>query len=121
MKVLFDHNVPYKLRLALVGHHIETAEDLGWDTLKNGNLLSEAEQEGFQVMVPADKSIFYQQNLKGRRIALVVVATNHWNFLRSRTPPIAKAVDSATPGSFQFVDFDDLPKSPRHKSRSSQS
>ena len=120
MKVLFDHNVPHRLRLALVGHHVETAEDMGWSTLKNGNLLSQAEREGFEVMVTADKSLFYQQNLKGRQIALVVMATNDWNFLRSHTAPVVIAVEAATAASFQFINFDDLPQSPRQKSHPSQ-
>ena len=42
MKVLFDHNLPHKLRTGLDafgGHEIVTASYMGWGNLKNGELL----------------------------------------------------------------------------------
>ena len=47
MKVLFDNNVPSPLRRHLVGHEVSTARRFGWQELKNGDLLSTAEQDGF--------------------------------------------------------------------------
>ncbi len=64
MKVLFDHNVPKKLRTLLPGHAVSTSRELGWDTLRNGDLLTAAEANGFEVMVTADKNISYQQKTR---------------------------------------------------------
>lgn len=58
---------------ALRGHSVTEARECGWATLKNGDLLSVAEQAGFDVLVTADKNIRYQQNLRGRKIAIVVL------------------------------------------------
>lgn len=44
----------------------------GWSELTNGELLRVAEADGFEVMVSADQNLGYQQNLKDRRLAIVV-------------------------------------------------
>ncbi len=72
MKVLFDHNVPRKLRRHLRVYAVRTAEEMDWNELVNGQLLRAAEDAGFDMMLTADQSIAYQQNLKGRKLALVV-------------------------------------------------
>ena len=71
MRILFDKNVPYPLLRYLAKHDVRTAEELGWARLVNGDLLRAAEEAGFGVMVTADQSLEYQQNLKGRKLALV--------------------------------------------------
>ncbi|AXC12038.1 hypothetical protein ACPOL_2725 [Acidisarcina polymorpha] len=48
MKVLFDHNVPKKLRVLLPGHVITTSRELRRDALQNGDLLAAAEANGFE-------------------------------------------------------------------------
>jgi hypothetical protein len=70
MLILFDHMTPAGIARFLTGHTITKAKDRGWDRLGNGDLLPAAEGAGFDVLVTADKSIRYQQNLEGRRIAL---------------------------------------------------
>ena len=65
MRVLFDQGTPAPLRHALVGHSVETAFELGWDTLQNGALIAEAENNGFDVLLTTDKNLKYQQNLSG--------------------------------------------------------
>ncbi len=52
------------------------------DRLSNGDLLDEAERAGFDVLITADKNMRYQQNLKGRKIALVVLSTPRWPVVR---------------------------------------
>ncbi len=61
MKVLFDHNVPKRQRSLLPGHEVLTSRELGWDALKNGELLNAAETNGFKVMVTGDKNMTSQQ------------------------------------------------------------
>ena len=103
MKVVFDHNVPYKLRRLLPGHSIQTAHESGWSTLTNGVLLSTAEYSGFQVMVTCDQGIYYQQNLKSRRLSLVVLTSNYAPSVQAAASEILAAVNSSFPGSFQVI------------------
>lgn len=80
--MLFDQGTPVPLRNALPGHEVSTAYELGWSTLKNGELLRMAEERGFEVLVTTDTNLRYQQDLTHRRIAIVVLdhklAENSW-------------------------------------------
>ncbi len=73
MLILFDHGTPKGLIRALAGHQVITAQSRGWDELDNGALLDAAEEFGFELMLTTDRRIRYQQNLAGRKIALVVL------------------------------------------------
>ena len=78
---------------------------MGWSELENGDLLNAAEASNFAVMVTGDKNLSYQQNMRGRVLALVVLSTNDWNILRQNSRPVLVAVEAAVPGSFQLVKF----------------
>ena len=106
MLILFDHVTPKGIARALVGHTVTKAKDRGWDTFSNGDLLAAAEAAGFDVFVTADKNIRYQQNLAGRRIALVVLGTPQWPVVKLHLEKIANAVIAATPGSYTEVKFE---------------
>lgn len=71
MKILFDQGTPVPLRLALAGHSVTTAYEMGWADLANGDLLRVVEAQGFEVLVTTDKKLRYQQNLTGRTIAIL--------------------------------------------------
>lgn len=101
--VLLDTCVPRPVRNGLSAHNVRRAQEQGWGTLKNGELLNAAEQSGFDVFVTSDKNLQYQQNLKDRVIAIVVLPTNDWSTLRSRMTEIANAVDTIQPGEYQEV------------------
>lgn len=106
MRVLFDHNLPHKLRTSLGTfgkHDIVTASYMGWSELKNGELLRVAEENGIEVFVTGDKSLADEQNLTGRRLAIVALSTNNWPIVKDHVPEILAAIDSALPGSFQAV------------------
>ena len=105
MRILFDHVTPSGIARFLPGHAVTKAKDRGWDTLSNGDLLNEAEHAGFDVLLTADKNMRYQQNLKGRRIALVVLSTPQWPVVRLHLARIAATVNAATPGSYIEVDL----------------
>jgi hypothetical protein len=105
MLILFDHGVPAPLVPYLIGHTVIKAKDRGWDMLSNGDLLAEAERAGFDVFLTADKNIRYQQNLAGRRIAVVVLSTPQWPLVRLHVVKIAAAVNAAMPGSYSEVDI----------------
>jgi hypothetical protein len=112
LRILFDKNVPYQLRLRLAGHEIRTAAEEGWDRLVNGDLLKAAGDEGFEVLVTADQSLEYQQNLKGRKLALIVLSTNHIGILEDQPQKLVAAVDAVAEHSYQFVRYE-LPPKPK--------
>jgi hypothetical protein len=103
MLILFDHGTPRGIARFLAGHTVTRAKDRGWDTLSNGDLLAEAERVGFDVFLTADKNIQYQQNLAGRRIAVVMLSTPQWPLVRLHTAKIVATVNAATPGSYAEV------------------
>ena len=112
MRILFDKNVPVVLHRFLVGHEVKRSDRLAWGQLKNGTLLNAAEEAGFDVMVTADQNIAYQQNLKQRIIALVVLGSANWPIVPKHTGEIALAVDAATANSYTFIEMLLPPKRP---------
>lgn len=50
--------------------------------LANGALIEAAEQAGFALMVTTDENIGYQQNLEGRRLALMVLEHSQWPMVK---------------------------------------
>jgi hypothetical protein len=104
MRILFDHGTPRGLVRALTGHTVLTAYACGWDRLNNGALLQEAENAGMDVLLTTDQQLRYQQNLTGRKIAIVVLTgTTRWTRVRLCFDRISAAVDAATPGSYTEV------------------
>lgn len=104
MRVLFDQGTPEPLRHSLTHHEVVTAFERGWSKLKNGELLDAAEADDFAVLVTADLNLKYQQNLKGRQIAVVVLATPSWPRLQRVIPLIVRAIEQAAAGSYAEVE-----------------
>lgn len=104
-KVLLDENLPQGLRHLFRGHRVVTAAFQGWAGKSNGELIAAAEEAAFDVLVTADQGVNYQQNLKDRRLALVVLSTNKNSVVKEHAGRIGKAVDEAAPGSFTRVDI----------------
>jgi hypothetical protein len=118
MRVLFDHGAPRGLAVALPRHEVVRARSLGWEQLSNGDLLSAAEEAGFQVLVTTDSNIRYQQNLANRRIALVVLTgSTKWSRVRERFNEIAAAVEASIPGGYTEVRIPPEERRPRRERR----
>ncbi len=100
MRILFDQGTPAPLRQVLSGHEVITAFELGWSTLKNGELLAAAEQEGFELFVTTDRNLRYQQNLRSRRIAILVLSTTSWPRIRNAVDQVVAVANSCEPGAF---------------------
>lgn len=92
-RVLFDENLPKPLRRSLSDHEIRRAQELGYSGVKNGRLLDAAEHE-FDVFLTADKNMRFQQNLSGRRLAIIELPTNRWPF----PPALIERISSAPAG-----------------------
>lgn len=103
MRVLLDQGTPVPLRKHLVSHQIATTFELGWNGLKNGELLQKAEENGFSVLVTTDQNLRYQQNLAAHKIAIVVLTTTSWPRIERAVDSVAKAIDSAAPHSYVEV------------------
>jgi hypothetical protein len=99
MQVLLDQGTPAPLRRFLPDHDVVTVAERGWQTLQNGELLSRAEAAGFQVFVTTDQNLKYQQNLDGRRIAIVVLLTTSWPRIEAAANLVVATVANAVPGS----------------------
>lgn len=97
MKVLFDECMPQPLRRFLKGFEVSTAQELGWGRVTNGELLQRAEGV-FDVFLTADQRLKYQQNLSGRRLAILVLSTNRWPKVRAKIAEICTAIQSLKPG-----------------------
>ncbi len=104
MLVLFDNGTPRGLARFLVGHFVEEARSRGWEELENGALIDAAEQAGFEVLVTTDRNIYYQQNLRVRKIAIVALEHSQWPMVKLVAERIAAAVNSAQPGSYVEVE-----------------
>lgn len=100
MKILFDQGVPVPLARELTDWEIATAYRMGWSHLANGELLATAEQAGMDVFVTTDQNLRYQQNLKTRRIAIVVLPTTRWPDIQSHAAKIRAAILQAVPGTY---------------------
>jgi predicted nuclease of predicted toxin-antitoxin system len=105
MRVLFDQATPVPIRSFLEGHTVSTAAHEGWDRLQNGELLNAAEAAGFDVLLTTDKNMRYQQNLTGRKIAIIVLGRQQWPELRPHVHLVVAAVNAATPGAYVEVEI----------------
>jgi hypothetical protein len=105
MKILFDNGVPRPIARCLTGHEITYARRIGWHELGNGELIRQAEDAEYDVLLSTDKNIRYQQNLTGRKIALVILGNQQWPLVRLRLDRIAAAVNACTPGSYVEVEI----------------
>ncbi len=114
MRILFDKNIPYNLKRILANHDVQTSAQLGWGGLENGDLLAAAEQADMDLMITADQNISYHQNLTRRKIALVVLGSNRWPYLRNHLPEIVTSVNDACTGSFAFIEVS-LPPKPKYQ------
>jgi hypothetical protein len=99
MKVLLDECCPRPLQKILSGADIFTVEMAKLKGLTNGELISAAEAS-FDVLITADKSLRYQQNLKRTRLAILELPFNSWIRLKSMLPQIQNALSKISAGEY---------------------
>src|ERR1041385_6663429 len=92
-KTLLDEDLPHKLRAHLPGS--VTVAYMGWGGLKNGELLKAAEDDGFEVLVTGDQSMPEEQNLMGRKLAVVTLSAIEWPIIKHHVAEIADRVTTA--------------------------
>lgn len=104
MKVLVDECVDWRLSREIVGHDVKTACQMGWSTIKNGELLTMAAKE-FDVFVTVDRNLSFQQNLPGFSIAVIVLRakSNRLSELQPLVPELLASILTAKPGMVTYV------------------
>ncbi len=103
MKLLFDQGTPVPLRQHLSHHIVETAYEKGWSNIKNGDLLTYAEADGFAALITTDQNLRYQQNLTGRKISIVVLLTTSWPRIKKHIALIIQVIDNLQLGSYEEI------------------
>ncbi len=104
MKILFDQGTPAPLRRALTGHNVSTAYEMGWSNMSNGELLNAAE-DLFELLITTDRNLRRQQNLSGRRIAILVLPTTSWPEIRRHSSEILTLVEAIRPGEYREINW----------------
>src|SRR5579859_275972 len=109
MRILFDQGTLQPLRRQLTGHTVDTVYEQGWAMLKNGALLARAEQAGYGIFITTDQNLRYQQNLTGRRLAILVLGTTSWPKIRQHIGRVQGAVDAVSADTYLEISFDVSP------------
>ena len=109
MKLLLDHSVPQPLRHHLLGHDLQTAEFLGWETMRNGDLIRNAVLEGYDLLITCDQSIRFQQNLLRQPITVLTITTNDWQTIRTNISLVRSAIETAQQGWDNLLRLQPLP------------
>ncbi len=105
MKVLFDQGTPVPLRRALHPHVVDTVAERGWSRMRNGDLLNQAEAEGYDAFITTDTHLRYQQNLSAHTVRILVLTTTSWPRIRKQTDKVRSALDSLPSGGYAEVDI----------------
>jgi len=108
MRILFDQGTPAPLRRFLRRHTVQTASELGWSNLSNGDLLAAA-QEQFDALITTDQNLSYQQDVSSRTIAIIVLTTTRWRLIERAALEIEAKVDGVRRGDFLVIE---VPKDP---------
>jgi predicted nuclease of predicted toxin-antitoxin system len=108
MKILIDECAPHMLKsvLTAAGFDCITTQEAGWSGKENGELLDLAEA-GFDALVTIDRNLRYQQNLTGRRIALLILRarSNRLADLRPHFPACVEALRTIRPAPWSKSDL----------------
>ena len=93
MRILLDESLPKPLAREFPGYHVSTVAGMGWSGKRNGELLRLAQRE-FDIFVTGDQNLQYKQNLKGCKIAVIVLAhgPNRLEHLKPLIPKVLKMI-----------------------------
>lgn len=104
MKVIVDECVDWRFVREIIGHDVKTARQMGWSTIKNGELLELAAKE-FEVFVTVDRNLSFQQNLAAFEIAVIILRapSNRLADLEPLVPELLASIPSAKRGAVTYV------------------
>jgi len=104
VKVFVDECVDWRLSRDIVGHEVKAARQMGWSTIKNGELLALAAKE-FDIFVTVDRNLSFQQNLPSFTIAVIVLRapSNRLADLQPLVAELLASIPSAKRGAVTYV------------------
>lgn len=74
MKILLDENIDVRMKLLFPsGIEVYTVKDMGWNGIKNGELIQLLSQNNFDYWIVVDKNIPYQQNTSNIPFTIIVL------------------------------------------------
>jgi hypothetical protein len=74
----------------------------GWSGIRNGELLKRAEGQ-FDVFITSDQNLRYQQNLTGKRIAILELSTNGLRRIHAASVLIESAIEKMQASEFRCL------------------
>jgi predicted nuclease of predicted toxin-antitoxin system len=103
VKVLLDECVPMRLAKLLPGHDVRSVREMNWLGLSNGRLLDAAAE--FDLFITVVKNLVKQQQLAGRRLAVVVlrVRSNTIEDISPLVPRVVAILGDLKPGTVVVV------------------
>jgi hypothetical protein len=72
VRVFLDECIDWRLSREIVGHDVRTARQMGWTTIKNGELVVLAAEQ-FDVFLTVDRNLAFQQRIVDLPIAVIVL------------------------------------------------
>jgi len=104
VRILLDECVDRRFAKEITRHEVVTVPQAGWAGIKNGELLTLA-QEQFDVFVTVDRNLSFQQNLSQFTIAVVVLQTptNRLKDLRLLAPKLQSVLPMLVKGQVRWV------------------
>ena len=99
MKILIDECTPHIVKKKLPDYDISTVQKMGWSGVKNGELIKLAEAN-FEILVTCDQNLRYQQNLRDRNLAIIVLPSNSVPVVEKLLPRLAEALSVVKIGDF---------------------
>ncbi len=103
--MLLDECVDRRLAESISGHDVKTVPEVGWAGIKNGELLSRA-QQAFDARVTVDRNLPFQQDLSRLSLAVVVLRarSNRLTDLQALIPQLLMALPNAKRGEVTWVE-----------------
>ena len=105
LKILLDECLPRKLKRELADYNVQTVQEAGWSSKKNGELLR-LMVGVFDVFITVDSNMSYQQNLEGISIRFIVLVAhnNRIESLLPLMPHVREALLNAEIGQVVMID-----------------
>lgn len=107
MKLLLDENLPKKLKYRFSDiHEVITVPEMGWNGIKNGELLRQMDANEMNVLITLDKNMSRQQNLLLFKITLIVLNARDSRYasLLALVPAIEKEISKeVVPGIIEIA------------------
>jgi hypothetical protein len=104
VRVLLDECIDWRLARHIVGHHVKTSRQMGWSSIKNGELIA-LTSTSFDVFVTVDRNLAFQQNIGNLPVAVIVLRakSNRLADLVPLVPLLLKEIDAIRPNTLTFV------------------